>query len=82
MGSINDHGNCALELTDFRYGIQRNSMVVRARFRSPFVVHSLDHGRLHVFSLCCLDTIVTIVIAIIYYYCNYLLLSVTSYSAP
>ena len=61
MNSTNDHENRVSELIDFRYEIYKNSMVVRARFGSPFVIHSLVHGRLHVFSLCCLDTIVTIV---------------------
>ena len=47
----NDLRSSTPELIDFRYGIHRNSVVVWVRFRGPFVLHRLDHGRFHAFLL-------------------------------
>ena len=70
VGPANDLPSSTPELTDFRYGIHRNSVVVWVQFRGPFVLHRLDHGRLHVYSpyVIYLDTIITISLVIIYYY--------------
>ena len=44
----NDLRSNTPELTDFRYGIHRNSVIIWVRFRDPFVLHRLDHDRLYV----------------------------------
>ena len=49
VGSTNDHGSDTPEFVTFRYGTHRNSVIVWVRFRGPFVLYRLDHGRLHAF---------------------------------
>ena len=51
VGPANDHGSCAPELTEYWYGIHRNSVIIWVRFRGLFVLHSLNHNRFHFFSL-------------------------------
>ena len=49
VSSTNDHENNTPESATFRYETRRNSAVVWVRFRDPFVLYRLDHGRLHAF---------------------------------
>ena len=49
VGPANDHGSSTPESATFRYGTRRNSAIVWVRFRGPFVLYRLDHGRLHAF---------------------------------
>ena len=49
MNSINDYESNTPEFVTFRYKTHKNSVVVLVRFRGPFVLYKLNHGRLHAF---------------------------------
>ena len=51
INSTNDYKNRVFELIDFRYKIYKNSIIVRARFRSLFIIYNLIYNRFNIFLL-------------------------------